>query len=275
MFATVCEARNAEILQRKDNFSGKTLYFTPPERPKLEGGSFWSERYVLMDLEAVGPVPSIDSAYSLKIDATLPQWMFITDGPSLELKIDGKIIDVEGAGSAQNRDVISGDQVEEVAWYTISPLVLEKIANAASVDFRVLGSKDVLTGSFTPVMLADAKLFNSQAPSLLGVQAIPATQNEVSAHPKVLGVQFINVPWTMRAILHLPKNGGVWVLAVTPGSAADVAGVEKGDVIVSFDGKDIHSVPNMQQAVLDHPAGQSADIEIQRGSDVLHLKAVM
>jgi hypothetical protein len=274
-FAGASDARNAEILQRKDNFSGKTLYFTPPEQPKLEGGSFWSQRYLLLDFEAVGPTSSIDGAYSLKIDASLPGWLFISDGPSLQLKIDGKIVEVDGAGSAQNRDVISGDQVEEVAWYTISPTILQQIASATSVDFRVIGSKGAITGSFTPAILADAKLFGSQAPSLLGITPDVSTANSALDHHGILGVQFMEVPWTMRGILHVSKGEGVWVVGVTPGSAAEIAGVEKGDVIVSFDGKDIHSNQEMQQAVKDHSSGQVAQIGIIRAGTSLQLKTSM
>lgn len=178
--STVLQARGAKVLQRTDSFSGSTLYFTPPENPKLEGGSFLSERYVLLDLEADKPVTDPNFPYEIKVDATLPDWMFIQSGGSLHLKIDGKMITLSGTGSADDRTVLDGDSVEEVAYYNVSPAVLQQIGQAQDIQFRIYGDNNVITGTFTPKILADMQLFASAVPKMIGLKPAAADGNVTS-----------------------------------------------------------------------------------------------
>ena len=55
----------------------------------------------------------------------------------------------------------------------------------------------------------------------------------------MIGVQIQNVDRQLAQSLGLPRIGGALVNKVTPGSSADKAGVQVGDVILGFEGRDI------------------------------------
>lgn len=53
---------------------------------------------------------------------------------------------------------------------------------------------------------------------------------------------------------------GVWVDKVNDASAAEEAGLEKGDVIIKFDGKEVHKMAEMQEAITQHKPGDKVTI---------------
>ena len=55
----------------------------------------------------------------------------------------------------------------------------------------------------------------------------------------MIGVQIQNVDREIAKALGLPRIGGALVNKITPGCSADKAGVQVGDVILAFDGRDI------------------------------------
>jgi S1-C subfamily serine protease len=61
------------------------------------------------------------------------------------------------------------------------------------------------------------------------------------------------------------KDNGAYVKRVTPGSAADKAGLKADDVITSIDGKSINSANELVDAVSGHEAGDKVTITYQRG----------
>lgn len=266
-------AHEAKILQRTDKFSGGTFYFSPFESVKLEGGSFWSGRYVLVQMSTTRePGAKWDRLVTLNFEADLSNWAFIREGNSLDLKIDGKMVSLAGRGSADNRSVLDGGHVHESAYYVLPEDVQQKLAQAKNVDFRLYGSSDFITGTFSQDTLADFRFFIDKIPGVMGVS--PAELSSSPA-PVRLGVDFMSVPGPTRSALRIPDGVGVLIVRVQPGSPAEQAGVTTGDVVTSFDGKDVHSIQEMQRAVVDHQAGQQADIGIVRGGQVISLKASM
>lgn len=79
---------------------------------------------------------------------------------------------------------------------------------------------------------------------------------------------FIGGPGPQRAILGVqvdPESGkdGARVLSVSPGGAAEEAGIAKGDVIVSLDGKSIAGGPNPNRALVEHMRGVKPDQQVK------------
>jgi S1-C subfamily serine protease len=79
-----------------------------------------------------------------------------------------------------------------------------------------------------------------------------------------LGVEPRPLTDDIASQLSLSTSDGVLVFNVTAGSAADKAGVEPGDVIVKFDGKQIDSVEDLYSALRDTKPGQSVKMEVVR-----------
>ena len=71
--------------------------------------------------------------------------------------------------------------------------------------------------------------------------------------------------------LGLEKAEGVVVSAVDPGSAADDAGIRRGDVIVEVDRKPIRSIDEYKKAVAAARKGKGVLLLVRRGESTLFL----
>ncbi|OGO38720.1 MAG: hypothetical protein A2147_03985 [Chloroflexi bacterium RBG_16_57_8] len=63
----------------------------------------------------------------------------------------------------------------------------------------------------------------------------------------------------------LTVDSGALIVNVQPGSPADTAGLQAGDVITRFGGKNIATIEELRQAIHQSQIGQSVDIVYQRG----------
>jgi Do/DeqQ family serine protease len=79
-----------------------------------------------------------------------------------------------------------------------------------------------------------------------------------------LGVTVQPLTSDMAASLGLPQTRGAIVSAVEPGSAADHAGVKRGDVIVSFNGQQITEYNALRNRVAETKPGTNATLGIMR-----------
>jgi Do/DeqQ family serine protease len=79
-----------------------------------------------------------------------------------------------------------------------------------------------------------------------------------------LGVTVQPVTPDMAESLGIQKSSGVIVSSVTPGSAADHAGVKRGDVIKSFNGQDVTDLNAFRNRVADTAPGATASIVVLR-----------
>jgi S1-C subfamily serine protease len=79
-----------------------------------------------------------------------------------------------------------------------------------------------------------------------------------------LGVTVQNVTSDLAQSLGLKQVGGVIVGSVTPGSAAERAGIKQGDVIMSFNGQSVHDTNSLRNRVADTPPASNATVVINR-----------
>ncbi len=87
----------------------------------------------------------------------------------------------------------------------------------------------------------------------------------------MIGVQIQNVDRTNSQALGLPRIGGALVNKITPGSGADKAGVQVGDVILGFAGHDIVTSADLPPLVGSSKPGSKADLKIWRDGKTLTL----
>ena len=81
-----------------------------------------------------------------------------------------------------------------------------------------------------------------------------------------LGVLIQPVTEDIAESLELDEAKGALVAKVFDGSPAEAAGVEIGDVIVSFDGKEVVKSADLPSIVADTPVGKRVDVEVVRES---------
>src|ERR1043166_8099481 len=86
-----------------------------------------------------------------------------------------------------------------------------------------------------------------------------------------IGIAGQNVPLHPRVVrFHkLPKEAGVLVMEVEPGSPAAVTGLEKGDTIVGFKGKPVATVDDLHKSLVASEFGVASPIMFLRGTEKL------
>ena len=91
----------------------------------------------------------------------------------------------------------------------------------------------------------------------------------------LLGVQIQDVPADDAELLGLKSARGVVVEQVMPDTAAEAAGIEAGDVIVSLNEREIASTRDLMARVANTPAGTEVEIGIVRDGKTRDLDAVI
>jgi S1-C subfamily serine protease len=72
-----------------------------------------------------------------------------------------------------------------------------------------------------------------------------------------------------------PADGGVRVVSVTAGSAADAAGLEEGDLITAIDGAEVTSAEALVSELRARAPGDTVSLSVVRGGETVSLDAVL
>jgi serine protease Do len=89
-----------------------------------------------------------------------------------------------------------------------------------------------------------------------------------------LGVKIQDVTPDMAEALGLATEHGAMVTDVPDGPAKD-AGMKSGDVITSFDGKEVKDTRELVRNVAEAPAGEAVDVIVMRGGDTETLQVTL
>lgn len=84
-----------------------------------------------------------------------------------------------------------------------------------------------------------------------------------------LGVHIQTVTPEIADALGLEGAAGALVASITPGGPAEEAGIEAGDVILSFGGKDISEMRSLPRIVAETPIDETAKVRIWRDGKML------
>jgi serine protease Do len=79
-----------------------------------------------------------------------------------------------------------------------------------------------------------------------------------------IGVSVQTVTPEMAQAFGLKDTKGALVGEVVPGGPAEAAGIKRGDVIISFDGKTVSGLSDLPVAVAETPVGKSAEVKVIR-----------
>jgi serine protease Do len=79
-----------------------------------------------------------------------------------------------------------------------------------------------------------------------------------------LGVMIQKITPELKQKLDLKDEKGALVADVTPGGPAEKAGIQRGDVIVNFNGKEIKEMSELPYVVASTPVGKSVNVQVFR-----------
>lgn len=106
-------------------------------------------------------------------------------------------------------------------------------------------------------------------------EAPPEARQDPVVNVGFLGINVSEIPEMLGAHLDLPGNQGVLVRVVSPGSAADNAGMRVHDVILKVAGRPIASQKELSILVTQHNAGDKLEIEVMRKGRIQTIEAVL
>ena len=90
-----------------------------------------------------------------------------------------------------------------------------------------------------------------------------------------LGVKIQSITEDMAEAYGVKENTGALVATVTPEGPAAKAGIQDGDVILKFDGKDVTTMRGLPRLVAQTPIGKDVDVELLRKGQRTTLKVAV
>ncbi|MEK7793483.1 MAG: PDZ domain-containing protein [Candidatus Hydrogenedentota bacterium] len=111
-------------------------------------------------------------------------------------------------------------------------------------------------------------------------EPLPSDGEEGDADDAWLGVFTQPLTDDLATYWKLPKDGGIVVSTIIPGSPAETSGIRSGDVVVSFNGKAVtakqdHDVAGFTKMVRDCPVGQPLPIRLVRDGQPVDLQLTL
>ena len=77
-----------------------------------------------------------------------------------------------------------------------------------------------------------------------------------------LGINGVNVSSQIASAYKMPE--GIYIAQVVEGSPAASAGIQQGDIITKFDGKDVATMSQLEDVIAYYAAGTQVDVTLQR-----------
>jgi serine protease Do len=191
------------------------------------------------------------------------------------LALDGGPTVTQGIVSALDRTISAGDQGSAGNSETLRHVLQTDAAiNPGNSGGPLLNAAGEVVGINTAVA-GDAQNIGF---ALAIDKAMPIVNQLKTGQTPVqpfLGLSTVTLTPGIQRQLGLDLSKGAVVAAVTPGSGAEIAGLQQGDVITKIAGKDMASAEDVTAAVADHKPGDKIDITLDRGGSTRTVTATI
>ncbi len=251
---------------------------------KITVTTYVGDRY---EAELVGTDPSTDIAL-LKIEADEPL-QFLTFGNSQNLKIGEWVLAVgnpfglnstvtAGIVSALGRSlgVMSASQMGIESFIQTDAIVNPGNSGGALIttDGSLVGINTLIksnTGTYVGYSFA--------VPANIAQKVVSDIKEFGIVQRALLGIsmQEISADWLeMFGEEHdLSEREGVFIAEVSPGGAAEISGVEKGDVLLAIDDVEVSTPSEVQEIIAGRRPGDKVKISIKRDGNTKHFNITL
>lgn len=196
-------------------------------------------------------------------------------GDSSTLEMGDKAITLGyplGLGLSASDGIISGLNKEmsvEVAGGTATMTLLQTDAainpgNSGGPLLNSIGQVVGITSSKIASSSVDGVGFAIPITDALPILNELMTTGTVKNTTPKIGITGTEITAAVKRYYNLPVKSGVLVASVEPGSCAEAAGLEEGDVIVKADGQDISSMEELVKIKNKHKAGEKMTLTLAR-----------
>jgi serine protease Do len=118
-------------------------------------------------------------------------------------------------------------------------------------------------------------------PSNLVAEVVDSVEEYGEIVRPFLGVRFVPINDAIVARRDLPVSNGALVVsgsdgqAITPGSPAEQAGIQEGDIITDFGGQELTSENNLGTLIRNFEVGETVQIELLRDGEQITVEATL
>jgi serine protease Do len=212
-------------------------------------------------------------------------------------KTDLALVKIEGASDLYPLHLGNSEDLKVGSWVVAigSPFGLEQTVTAGIVSAkgRVIGSgpyddfiqtdasinpgnsggplinmKGEVVGINTAI-IASGQGIGFAIPINMAKEIVPQLQEKGHVIRGWLGVSIQEVTPALAKSFHLKEKKGALVAQVVSDSPAEKAGIEQGDVIVEFNGKEVKDSKELPPIVASTPVGETATLKLWRNGKLL------
>ena len=205
-------------------------------------------------------------------DSTMDEIAVATMGESSKLEVGEQVIAIGNAlgyGQSVTSGIVSATE-RTLDGYEGGTLIQTDAAinpgNSGgallSANGEVIGINSVKYSDTSVEGIGYAIPINTAAPIINDLITKEKVDESDSAY---LGIAGVDVTDDVAKTYNMPS--GVYVAQVTGGSAAEQAGIQKGDIITEFDGKQIGSMEELSSTMEYYKAGTTVDVKIERSTN--------
>ena len=207
-------------------------------------------------------------------------------------KTDLALVKIDGSSDLRPLQLGNSDDLKIGSWVVAvgSPFGLEQTVTAGIVSAkgRVIGSgpydnfiqtdasinpgnsggplinmKGEVVGINTAI-IASGQGIGFAIPINMAKEIVPQLEEKGHVTRGWLGVSIQEITPALAKSLDLKEKKGALVAQVVSGSPAEKAGIEQGDVIVEFDGKEVADSKDLPRVVASTPVGKTVTIKLSR-----------
>ncbi len=222
------------------------------------------------DAALVGRDPTTDIAL-LKIEAAglqkitvansdnvrLGQWVLAVGNPfNLTSTVTAGII------SAKGRDINIIDEQSAIESF----LQTDAAVNPGNSGGALVNTGGQLVGINTAISSRGGSFegYSFAIPANLMMKVVGDLKEFGRVQRAFIGINYNELNASLSEELDIKVNAGVYVANVVEGGAAEDAGIEKGDVIINIDGKQVRTGADLTEAIGSHRPGESIDMIVNR-----------